>query len=697
MDAEGREVASTDALTHPKYRADIDGLRAVAVLSVLGFHAYPEWVRGGFIGVDIFFVISGFLISTIIFQGLATSQFSFRDFYSRRIRRIFPALTTVLLFALVAGWFVLYPDEYRQLGKHVIGGAGFISNFVLWRESGYFDSAAETKPLLHLWSLAIEEQYYIVFPLLVWLAWKRRFNLFTVIVLIAAFSYVLNIAYIRKDAVWTFYQPQTRIWELMIGALLALLVIDHSGRAKRVQASVAGFLTKVIYRDGVQVQPAAVLSNVKAWLGAFFLVVAMSRITRESHFPGSWALAPTLGAALLIWAGPHAWLNRLALANPLMVWVGKISYPLYLWHWVILVYLRILASETPSVAVRTGGLLAAVVLSWLTYRFIETPLRFGAHARRKTVGLLVLMLAIAGFSLANYKANGFPTLRYLQTRETSAKEIEKLDAAKGQALTDTAVSGGKCFQLPPGKDFNFFVSHGCLPTAQTPQTSAPVLMLIGDSHSASLSLGLRPWAAHKGYTFYQVSSGSCSLFSDDASDPDCQTYSKKSFEAVPAVKPDVLLIDSHWLHASEPVFFKNQGNWPSYSEYLADKFKYIASLQAKKVIIVGQVPTWKADLPNVLIRRFISRGFEVPERTTLELDPLSLEMDKTLQKIQLSPDFKYVSLVNLLCDSNGCLTRVGPDLQTDLIVWDYGHLTAAGAAFVVDRALAPVVESLVRH
>jgi peptidoglycan/LPS O-acetylase OafA/YrhL len=446
MDAEGREVASTDALTHPKYRADIDGLRAVAVLSVLGFHAYPEWVRGGFIGVDIFFVISGFLISTIIFQGLATSQFSFRDFYSRRIRRIFPALTTVLLFALVAGWFVLYPDEYRQLGKHVIGGAGFISNFVLWRESGYFDSAAETKPLLHLWSLAIEEQYYIVFPLLVWLAWKRRFNLFTVIVLIAAFSYVLNIAHIRKDAVWTFYQPQTRIWELMIGALLALLVIDHSGRAKRVQASVAGFLTKVIYRDGVQVQPAAVLSNVKAWLGAFFLVVAMSRITRESHFPGSWALAPTLGAALLIWAGPHAWLNRLALANPLMVWVGKISYPLYLWHWVILVYLRILASETPSVAVRTGGLLAAVVLSWLTYRFIETPLRFGAHARRKTVGLLVLMLAIASIAFACFRTEGFSNIRPNMGMASSEQFAWKY-MGNAECAAKVKTPAGFCMQL----------------------------------------------------------------------------------------------------------------------------------------------------------------------------------------------------------------------------------------------------------
>src|SRR5260370_40148903 len=161
-------------LTHPKYRPDIDGLRAVAVLLVVGFHAFPDWVKGGFIGVDIFFVISGFLISTIIFENLERNSFSFIAFYSRRIRRIFPALLVVLIAAFAIGRFTLLPDEYRQLGKHIAGGAGFVANFVLWNESGYFDRAAETKPLPHLWSLGIEEQFYIVFPLLLWLAWQRR-------------------------------------------------------------------------------------------------------------------------------------------------------------------------------------------------------------------------------------------------------------------------------------------------------------------------------------------------------------------------------------------------------------------------------------------------------------------------------------------------------------------------------------------
>jgi peptidoglycan/LPS O-acetylase OafA/YrhL len=163
-------------LTHPKYRSDIDGLRAVAVLSVVVFHAFPDWLQGGFIGVDIFFVISGYLISTILFENLERGTFSFQEFYVRRIKRIFPALLLVLVACLVFGWFALYPDEYQQLGTHLAAGAGFLANFIFWGESGYFDNAADTKPLLHLWSLGIEEQFYIVWPLLLWLAWKRKIN-----------------------------------------------------------------------------------------------------------------------------------------------------------------------------------------------------------------------------------------------------------------------------------------------------------------------------------------------------------------------------------------------------------------------------------------------------------------------------------------------------------------------------------------
>jgi peptidoglycan/LPS O-acetylase OafA/YrhL len=198
-----------------KYRPDIDGLRAIAVLLVIGFHAFPDWVKGGFIGVDVFFVISGYLITTIIITNLKNDTFSLTDFYGRRVRRLFPALIVVLLFCLVFGWFVLLPYEYAYLGEHIAAGVGFISNWVLWRESGYFDFSAELKPLLHLWSLGIEEQFYIVWPILLWFVISKHFNITVVMFLCAAVSLILSIVLTGSDPIASFYLPWTRFWELI--------------------------------------------------------------------------------------------------------------------------------------------------------------------------------------------------------------------------------------------------------------------------------------------------------------------------------------------------------------------------------------------------------------------------------------------------------------------------------------------------
>ena len=215
------------------YRPDIDGLRAVAVLSVMTFHAFPTALGGGFVGVDIFFVISGFLISTIIFTSLEHNKFSFSDFYFRRILRIFPALSAVLLATFILGWSILDSYDYRQLGKHIAGGAGFVSNLLLWRESGYFDAAAETKPLLHLWSLGIEEQFYILFPVLAWLLWKTRIHPLGAVVLAGLLSFFLNLRLVESAPTTAFYMPQTRVWELLIGSALACQIASNSDPLSR--------------------------------------------------------------------------------------------------------------------------------------------------------------------------------------------------------------------------------------------------------------------------------------------------------------------------------------------------------------------------------------------------------------------------------------------------------------------------------
>ena len=287
-------LLTSSELIHPKYRPDIDGLRAIAVLSVVAYHAFPNSIRGGFIGVDIFFVISGFLISTIIFVGLQRGNFSFATFYSRRVRRIFPALLLMLVACYAFGWFSLLADEYKQLGKHIAAGASFVSNYALWSESGYFDNAADTKPLQHLWSLGIEEQFYIVWPLLLWLAHRQRISLLAVTLVMAGASFLLDVAEVDRDAMAAFYSPQARFWELSSGSLLAYLTL-HKGSVK---AGLTASIGKEKF-DAIDAPLHAVLSV----SGILLIAAGLLVVSRERHFPGWWALLPTLGAVLVISLG----------------------------------------------------------------------------------------------------------------------------------------------------------------------------------------------------------------------------------------------------------------------------------------------------------------------------------------------------------------------------------------------------------
>jgi peptidoglycan/LPS O-acetylase OafA/YrhL len=361
-------------MLHPKYRADIDGLRAVAVASVLAFHAFPDALPGGFIGVDIFFVISGFLITTIIMQSHAASDFSYRDFYARRIRRIFPALVLVLLATLAFGWYALLPREFTELGKQAAGGAAFIANFIFWDEAGYFDTAAETKPLLHLWSLGIEEQFYIFWPMLLALAWRRRWPVLRLLWVLAVASFLVNVLTIHPFRTAAFYSPASRFWELMVGGILACMRLRPAPR------------------------PApAWRSHLQSCVGVGLIVLGLVMTRSDKAFPGWWALLPTLGAASCIAAGPSGVLNRHVLASRPMVWIGLISYPLYLWHWPLLVYARIVNEGEPSPWVRGAMVLASVVLAWLTYRFVErfTRARANVGMLRTLVGGS-MAIAVAG-------------------------------------------------------------------------------------------------------------------------------------------------------------------------------------------------------------------------------------------------------------------------------------------------------------
>ena len=377
------------------YRSEIDGLRAFAVLSVVAFHAFPSWLKGGFIGVDVFFVISGFLITSHIFENLEKGQFSFTDFWGRRIRRIFPALILVMASSLAFGWFALLADEFAQLGKHVASGAAFISNFILVDESGYFDNAAETKPMLHLWSLAVEEQFYIVWPLVLWLAWKRKFNLLTITVLVSVISFYLNLRFVKSHPTETFFWPVGRFWELLSGSILAWLLLYKSDVLSRFKLWVDKFLVRIIHSKEVEAD-GSTTSNLMLIFGLLLLAYGVIRINESLSFPSKWALIPVLGAVLIIASGSKAWLNRIFLMNPIAVWFGLISYPLYLWHWPILSFLQIVKGEMPHRDARIIAVLLSIFLAWLTYKLVESPIRFGYLKHKVNAIFIAVMLFAVG-------------------------------------------------------------------------------------------------------------------------------------------------------------------------------------------------------------------------------------------------------------------------------------------------------------
>jgi len=380
--------AAPEHLRAPKYRRDIDGLRAVAVLSVLAFHAFPSQLRGGFVGVDLFFVISGFLISTIIFESVEDGRFSYVEFYMRRIRRIFPALLVVLATCLVAGWFLLMPEEYQQLGKHLVAGATFFSNIALWREAGYFDDTAATKPLLHLWSLGVEEQFYIFWPLLVSFAYRRRLGFPLLLGGIAAASFVLSLVTSVSNPTAAFYSPLSRFWELMIGGTLAWLLLHRPSL--------------------VQHGPRA--SNALSAAGLLLIGAAVLLINENDVFPGWRALLPTVGAFLVICAGPGAWLNKNVLGNRAAVSIGLISYPLYLWHWPLLSFANILHGGLfVPVWMRVVLALASIVLAALTYRYVELPVRTKKASLRQIGALCVLLAMLGAAGAVLFARAGLPT------------------------------------------------------------------------------------------------------------------------------------------------------------------------------------------------------------------------------------------------------------------------------------------------
>ena len=505
----------------------------------MGFHAFG--IQAGFIGVDFFFVISGYLISSIIFKEARSGKVSILDFYRRRIRRIFPALLTVLTSCFVLGWFVLLADEYEQLNKHVAAGLAFVSNLVLLSESGYFDSASTSKILLHLWSLGIEEQFYILWPILILLFAQQKIKLRNWLIALLVASFALNIAMIGAYPSAAFYLPFTRFWELLLGAALAYrVVVDQK--------------STFIFSS----------ANFNSLLGLALLIAANIFINDRSAFPGWWALLPTLSAILFISAGPHAWFNQHVLASRALVWVGLISYPLYLWHWPLLTFARILdGGRQPASSIRIAMVLLAILLAWLTYRFIEKPIRFNKKSWFTPARLLFIscfLILIAGYTFLNH---GLPNRSAAQLKILNAGDV-----GHDEFRNLTNLQNNYCVYQ---RDNAFFCDEKLSHFSKQ-------IAIVGDSHAEQLALGLTSKNPSVGFVLFDTNQTLPFL-----SSPQSQKLLKAIAESK---KIEGVILAAYWNLRAPQIASPNQ-----YQEDIISTANYLSS-GSKRVYVVFGIPNF---------------------------------------------------------------------------------------------------------
>lgn len=632
----------------PLYRPDIDGLRAIAVLSVVAFHAFPGLMPGGFSGVDVFFVISGFLIGGIIIGGVEDGTFSFADFYARRIRRIFPSLMIVLACCLAFGWRVLLASEYKALSEQAAAGALFFSNVLLWLRTGYFDADASLKPLLHLWSLGVEEQFYIVWPPILLICYRLRWNAGIVALTIGIISFALNVHMVRVDAAGAFFLPHTRMWEPLSGSLLAYAV----RRAKQ------GGVLPNEYRIG---------SHAMAAIGAALITIGLVDLNASMLFPGWWALLPTTGTALVIGAGPGAFVNRILSCRPL-VWIGLISYPLYLWHWPLLSFAKICEGHEPSIGERAVLVAVSFVLAALTYWLVEKNVR---HRKGivTPVALGAAMFCVASASYAMYRENGFPS-RF--------QRLEQIESAVGQWDY-------------PGKDMTEADVDGVRLLSRRSKHTGHVLFF-GDSNMemywprADQLISKEPDRA-RSVTF--ATYGGCPPIpgTSEPRHPLCTGWADKVSAYANAHDFDTIVIAADWIgyFALEKTYVIGHGDAGRVTSTNEGTKQAIASLRSmmssfrdhgKQVVLILSIPNSYMLNTRSLVKRSLS-GFTVAQGGVARsaFDNEYGDARKQLIDAARASGATVIDPMDSLCPSGFCRAWFGEDAKP--IYKDGDHLSAA--------------------
>ena len=646
-----------------RYRAEIDGLRAVAVIPVILFHAGFDLFSGGFVGVDVFFVISGYLITTIILLEKETGTFSLLRFYERRARRILPALFLVMAVCLPFSWLWLLPNDLKDFAQSLIGVSTFSSNILFWKESGYFDTSAELKPLLHTWSLAVEEQYYVFFPLLIMAVWRlgRRFIL-GILGAIAILSLLAAQWGHTSQPEATFYLLPTRAWELLIGAFTSFYLL---------------------YR------PIVKGNQLLSLLGAGMLIYAIFFFDKYTPFPSVYTLVPTIGVAMIIlFTGPSTLVGR-CLCHPVFVGLGLISYSAYLWHQPVFAFARhyLIGDLTPVLAlILTFGVLGLAFLSW---KFVENPFRRKGVVSRANIFVLfmigtVFFLAV-GF-LGHFK-DGFPerfyydedAKAYVDFFENSPPQEAYFEREKIQEKYRYDCDfygmrrsfGGSEADLPLAS-----IASNCFTKNESHRFAAFVW---GDSHAQMLSSGLAK-NMPQDWQLLQIASSGCPprLVPDKNTSEYCAYSNWFALQAIKESRPNVVIIG------------QDSGHDISHMQTMAEE---LLEMGVQKVLFTGPSPHWRYDLPKIVLRKFWD---STPQRTFVGVERDTILADQELRaNFSQSESVRFVSIIDSFCSGDGCLIFIGDDRKTGVTSWDYGHLTPLASDFFAKDVLVEAITGTV--
>lgn len=661
-----------------KYRAEIDGLRAVAILPVILFHGGFTFFSGGFVGVDVFFVISGYLITSLIIADLEQKKFSLYRFYERRARRILPALFVVMAVCIPFAWYWMLPEQFADFSASSLTAVLSLSNFYFLSQVNYFAPNAEIQPLLHTWSLAVEEQYYLIFPLFLLTCWRfGRGKVFAICVVFVLLSLLIAELGWRENAGRNFFFTLSRLWEIGIGSICAFVLNRHSGLS----------------------------SNPLSLIGLGAIVYAVFGFSSATPFPSLYAVVPVGGAALIIlFSGQETWVGRLLSTAP-FVGIGLISYSAYLWHHPLFAFARLSSLSEPGVHVMASCAAASLGLAYVTWRFVEQPFRrrpnpvlpsrIGLWGASGAVGAMFVAFGVAGYTSDGAWARSGSMPPFI-LNATSDKN-DYTDCLRTADAFDAEVAVQSCSAGPD---------------------DGPLVVLLGDSHADHYAHAFRSSADEAGFRFWQLTSNSCLPMQEMiGAERDCTDYANQVETLLREARPDLIVLSARWtLYLTGERFDNGEGGAEKggadafllpdhqvgdagYPEALFERFKSGMDRlleSGRRMLVIYPSPEAGWNVPERFAKLYTLQGEDAGS--------LQVSTDWQIFKDRNGATFKLFDSLSddrisrfkssdLLCDTviaNRCVNA----FDRRILYYDDDHFSNTGATFLQDALISAVKDSL---